>query len=62
MNEWFDITATPPKHGKRYLAYAKNCMMVGTYTKWGWVFPAHFPTPTHYMELPTGPKEDSADE
>ena len=56
---WIPVTERLPDPTERAICINDDGdMAVGAYTVWGWIFPFYFNEPTHWMPLPSPPKED----
>lgn len=58
MSKWISVHERLPKPLKQAIIFNKyGDMTIGTYTEWGWITPDYFREITHWMPLPTPPKE-----
>lgn len=56
---WIPVTERLPEEYQKAICTDKdNKMMIGTYTKYGWMFPCYFETPIAWMPLPEPYTED----
>ena len=57
VQEWISVNDRLPEQGEEAICIAADGdMMIGKYTKWGWMFPCYFEDLTHWMPLPEMPK------
>ena len=57
VQEWISVNDRLPEQGEEAICIAADGdMMIGKYTKWGWMFPCYFEDLTHWMPLPQPPK------
>ena len=57
VQEWISVKDRLPEQGEEAICInADGNMMIGKYTKWGWMFPCYFEDLTHWMPLPPAPK------
>ena len=57
VQEWIPVKDRLPEPKEKAICLSRDGeMMIGIYTKWGWMFPCYFEEPTHWMQLPQPPK------
>lgn len=56
--KWIPVSDRLPEPYQKVLCINKDAMAVGTYTKFGWIFPCRFDNVTHWLPLPRLPNEE----